>query len=175
MNLLVILFTLLIGIFLILYFLTKPKRVKKKSTASRTVQIDSKEKNRSKIYRHIYAKDGLITESIYEGYPTGKTLYESFMETVSNIPSNDCLGTRINDGDYKWISYKDLETRGTLFGSGLLQIGAKPKELIGIFSGNNEEWAVTDRGLIMYSMTSVPLYQVRIKKKNFFNFFPSRR
>eukprot|EP01080_Neovahlkampfia_damariscottae_P001659 gene1659-429_t len=159
MSWLLILFTSFLGLFIFLYILTKPKRRKQHLDHPKVVQIDSKEKNRSKIYRHFLSKDGLLTESSFKGYPSGKTLYESFMEAVEKRPSNDCLGTRMNDGGYNWITYKDLEQRATLFGSGLLQIGAKSKELIGIFSGNNEEWTVSDRALIMYSMTSVPLYQ----------------
>jgi hypothetical protein len=127
-----------------------------------SIQLDNKVKNRGKIYRHPGAKDGLKSKSPYEGIPESTTLYESFMTSVEKCGDNNCLGTRNNDGPYEWKTYKQVEKLGTQFGSGLVKLGLKPQSMFGIFAQNSEKWVIADRGSVLYNMTTVPLYEVKL-------------
>lgn len=46
-------------------------------------------------------------------------------------------------GDYKWMTYNELDVEVTLFGSGLAALGQQPKNTIAIFCETRAEWMIT--------------------------------
>ncbi len=69
-------------------------------------------------------------------------------------------------GKYKWRSYLEVWDLATHVARGIEKLGLAAQQeykgatlrLLGIYSKNREEWAITDFGCWMMSITSVPLY-----------------
>uniref|UniRef100_A0A673ZUK3 Arachidonate--CoA ligase n=1 Tax=Salmo trutta TaxID=8032 RepID=A0A673ZUK3_SALTR len=84
-----------------------------------------------------------------------KTMYEVFQRG-----DGPCLGSRLPDKPYKWLSYKEVTTRAEYLGSGLLSQGCTPSpdQFIGVFAQNRPEWIISELACYTYSMVVVPLY-----------------
>uniref|UniRef100_A0A4W5JX65 Arachidonate--CoA ligase n=1 Tax=Hucho hucho TaxID=62062 RepID=A0A4W5JX65_9TELE len=76
------------------------------------------------------------------------------------IREGPCLGSRLPDKPYKWLSYKEVTTRAEYLGSGLLSQGCTPSpdQFIGVFAQNRPEWIISELACYTYSMVVVPLY-----------------
>lgn len=48
--------------------------------------------------------------------------------------------------------------RAKNFGSGMIALGARPRDLIGIYSQNRPEWILYEQGCYCFSLVVVPLY-----------------
>jgi len=73
------------------------------------------------------------------------------------------LGTRTykadgSRGPYQWQTYGDVAKRVAAFGSGLVALGLRRGECVGVISVNRAEWMVTDVTCAVQSFVSVPLY-----------------
>ncbi|XP_036445024.1 long-chain-fatty-acid--CoA ligase 6 isoform X1 [Colossoma macropomum] len=89
-----------------------------------------------------------------------KTLYEVFQRGLHISGDGPCLGSRLPNQPYKWLSYKEVMTRAEHLGSGLLSQGCQPNsdQLIGVFAQNRPEWIIAELSCYTYSMVVVPLY-----------------
>uniref|UniRef100_A0AAR2KU56 Arachidonate--CoA ligase n=1 Tax=Pygocentrus nattereri TaxID=42514 RepID=A0AAR2KU56_PYGNA len=89
-----------------------------------------------------------------------KTLYEVFQRGLHISGDGPCLGSRLPNQPYKWLSYKEVMTRAEHLGSGLLSQGCRPNsdQLIGVFAQNRPEWIIAELSCYTYSMVVVPLY-----------------
>lgn len=45
-------------------------------------------------------------------------------------------------GEYKWLTYGDLNEQATHFGRGLRELGHKPRQNVAIFAETRAEWMV---------------------------------
>ncbi|XP_063288208.1 long-chain-fatty-acid--CoA ligase 4 isoform X1 [Pelobates fuscus] len=151
------------------YFLTNAK--KKKAMAKRIKAKPMSDKPGSP-YRAISHLDSLATIDI----PGADTLDKLFQHAVANFGKRDCLGTRelLNEenemqpngkvfkkliqGDYKWLSYEDVNVKVTNFGSGLAALGLKPKSTVAIFCETRAEWMITAQACFKYNFPLVTLY-----------------
>uniref|UniRef100_A0AAY4E6G2 Arachidonate--CoA ligase n=1 Tax=Denticeps clupeoides TaxID=299321 RepID=A0AAY4E6G2_9TELE len=70
-----------------------------------------------------------------------KTLYEVFRRGLHVSGDGPCLGSRLPNQPYKWLSYKEVTARAEHIGSGLLEEGCKPcpDQFIGVFAQNRPE------------------------------------
>ena len=64
-------------------------------------------------------------------------------------------GTR---GPYQWQSYGDVAKRVANLGSGLLALGLRRGESVGVISVNRAEWLITDVACATHALVTVPLY-----------------
>ncbi|XP_029555628.1 long-chain-fatty-acid--CoA ligase 6 isoform X1 [Salmo trutta] len=89
-----------------------------------------------------------------------KTMYEVFQRGLHIAGDGPCLGSRLPDKPYKWLSYKEVTTRAEYLGSGLLSQGCTPSpdQFIGVFAQNRPEWIISELACYTYSMVVVPLY-----------------
>uniref|UniRef100_A0A3B4A7D6 long-chain-fatty-acid--CoA ligase n=1 Tax=Periophthalmus magnuspinnatus TaxID=409849 RepID=A0A3B4A7D6_9GOBI len=71
-----------------------------------------------------------------------------------------CLGSRLPNQPYKWLSYREVNARAEHLGSGLLHQGCQPNpnQFIGVFAQNRPEWFISEMACYTYSMVVVPLY-----------------
>lgn len=58
----------------------------------------------------------------------------------------------------QWINYDEALLRAKNFGSGMMALGVRPKQLVGIYSQNRPEWILYEQGCYCYSLVVVPLY-----------------
>jgi long-chain acyl-CoA synthetase len=77
---------------------------------------------------------------------------QNFLGTRKPIPNTDKVG------DYEWESYSQVAKRRDNFASGLVLLGAKPTNNIGIYSINRAEWLITDLACQAIKCPSVALY-----------------
>jgi long-chain acyl-CoA synthetase len=100
------------------------------------------------------------TEGLVTQLPDGvTTLADNWSRAVKKYGKNPCLGMiKKGDSQYTFLTYEQVNVRVKNFGSGLINLGFKPKDFIGIFSINRTEWVITEQANNMYGMTLVPLY-----------------
>lgn len=109
-------------------------------------------------------------------YPECDTLDKVFKHAANKFSMSKCLGTReilseedevqpngkvfkkVILGEYKWLTYEDVLTLASKFGSGLSAIGQKPKKNIAIFCETRAEWMITAQACFMYNFPIVTLY-----------------
>ncbi|KAM7398328.1 hypothetical protein PAMA_006303 [Pampus argenteus] len=89
-----------------------------------------------------------------------KTMYEVFQRGLHISGDGPCLGSRLPNQPYKWMSYKEVTARAEYLGSGLLHQGCQPNpdQFIGVFAQNRPEWIISELACYTYSMVVVPLY-----------------
>jgi len=73
------------------------------------------------------------------------------------------LGTRYYEqdgsrGDYVWQTYEQVQAMSRQFGSGLVSLGHKKNDNIGIFAENRAEWVISQLGIFSQSFRVVSLY-----------------
>lgn len=116
---------------------------------------------------------GDLTTSLFEDC---ETLDDLFLRAVQSYGPRDCLGTRelLNEedemqpngksfkkvimGNYNWITFEEVYTKATNFGSGLLGIGQKPRKNCLIFAETKAEWMIAAQACIKYNFPVVTLY-----------------
>ena len=97
----------------------------------------------------------------------GKTLFESFQYSCSQYPNGPFLGTREKTdegfGQYKWMTYGQVEERVRRIGWGLAGLGLNEKDrnghsFLGIYGKNSADWVMMDLACIHQDIISVPIY-----------------
>ena len=81
-----------------------------------------------------------------------KLLRKSAMEW----PETVAQFSRKKDGEFEPVTYRELYQKALDFGAGLLSIGIKRGDLIGLISDNRKEWLQADMGIMAIGATDVP-------------------
>jgi len=114
---------------------------------------------------------------MYEDEDGGcKTVWELFQAGVKKFPDNELFGTRVYELDekkseyvkndkgfpnrkkYFWETYTQTNEIVAGLGSGLLELGAKQGDNIGIFANNRAEWMQASLATYSQNMRTVSLY-----------------
>ncbi|KAG1439545.1 hypothetical protein G6F56_012263 [Rhizopus delemar] len=116
-----------------------------------------KKEGESVPYRHFKFADKLVDHP--EGVLTAWDLYDHGYKLAGDKPF---MGTRrIEDGvakEYVWQSHPEVRARILNFGKGLIQLGLKHQEAIGVYSVNKPEWTITELSSYRESFIIVALY-----------------
>ncbi|SIT98075.1 long-chain acyl-CoA synthetase [Epilithonimonas bovis DSM 19482] len=87
-----------------------------------------------------------------------KRTFDFFALAMEKFPKDDCLATK-KSGSWIRTSTLELLNQGDKISRGLLKLGIKPGDKIGLISSNNRtEWAVMDLGLSQIGVVTVPVY-----------------
>ncbi|XP_037117441.1 long-chain-fatty-acid--CoA ligase 4 isoform X1 [Syngnathus acus] len=123
-------------------------------------------------YRSVDHFDTLAKEDL----PGKNTLDKLFAFAVERFGDSPCLGTRevlseenemqpngkifkkLILGDYKWLSYNQIDSLASQFGSGLTALGQKPKSTIAIFCETRAEWMITAQTCFRHNFPLVTFY-----------------
>ncbi|KAM9498478.1 long-chain-fatty-acid--CoA ligase 4-like isoform 2-T6 [Salvelinus alpinus] len=123
-------------------------------------------------YRCVENFDNLARED-FEGKDTLDKLFEHAVQRFGNA---DCLGTRelLNEenemqpsgkifkklilGEYRWLSYDEVDQIISHLGSGLAALGQQPKSTIAIFCETRAEWMITAQACFRRNFPLVTLY-----------------
>ncbi|RKP38348.1 hypothetical protein BJ085DRAFT_22103 [Dimargaris cristalligena] len=97
------------------------------------------------------------------GAPEGiNSLYDNFVRGVKLGGDDPFLGIRKmtngQAGAYEWLSYNQVYTRVKNFGAGLIHLGLKPQDSLGLYSVNRIEWTIGEQAAYMHNFVTVPLY-----------------
>ncbi|KAM9356635.1 long-chain-fatty-acid--CoA ligase 4 [Symphorus nematophorus] len=111
-----------------------------------------------------------------EDFPGKDTLDKLFNHAVQRFGPAQCLGTRdvlseeneiqpsgkvfkkLILGEYRWLSYDELDTIISEFGSGLAALGQQPKSNIAIFCETRAEWMITAQACFRRNFPLVTFY-----------------
>lgn len=135
-------------------------------TVAQATQVGDDIKSSTKAFRAKPYSEKLINILRFpedEGKCDITTLWEAFQRGVTKFPDNNMLGTRsfLEDGSrgpFTWDSFKSVNEVAQQIGSGLVAIGAKGGDNVGIYSINRAEWIWTLLGLYSQNMRVVSLY-----------------
>ncbi|KAI0968265.1 acetyl-CoA synthetase-like protein [Xylaria arbuscula] len=137
----------------------------------------------SQPYRHIKAKDGFITRPS----PEIATIYDLFTTTAKKYGDKAAIGSRslvkthtetkkvpkVVDGvktevekqwsyfelsPYKFLTYKEYETRALNVGAGLRKLGLEPGDRIHIFASTSANWLCMSHGSSSQSIVIATAY-----------------
>ncbi|KAI0199861.1 acetyl-CoA synthetase-like protein [Astrocystis sublimbata] len=137
----------------------------------------------TKPYRHVKAKNGFITRPS----PEIATIYDLFTSSAKKYPSKPAIGTRtlvkthveakkvpkIVDGvktevekkwtyfelsPYKFLTFKEYETRALNVGAGLRKLGLGSGDRIHIFASTSANWLCLSHGAASQSITIATAY-----------------
>ena len=81
---------------------------------------------------------------MFEKYNLTKpdNLVDLFEQSVKMYPDRPCLGTKNRDGEYEWITYREMGRRIDNLRGGLAAMGLKKGDAVGIIANNCVDWAV---------------------------------
>ncbi|KPP65062.1 hypothetical protein Z043_116547, partial [Scleropages formosus] len=152
LHLIIWLYTLLT--FIPWYFITGAR---KKQAVARRVKARSMSGLAEGPYRSVDCFGSLATID----FPGKDTLDKLFELAVQRFGTADCLGTRellseenevqpngkifkkLILGQYKWLSYQEVDVAAKHLGSGLAALGQKPRNTIAIFCETRAEWMIS--------------------------------
>ena len=86
-----------------------------------------------------------------------KTSLASFLDNSQRLSNNPFLHQPDN-GQWKTLSFSDVEQQARTIASGLLNKGLVKGDRVGILAKNTAEWFVVDLAIMMAGMISVPIY-----------------
>lgn len=115
-----------------------------------------------------------------------RTLYETFRRGSYESNNGPCLGWRdsltspyqvsanasvrfphferifidfpFSFAELQWMNFNETLLKAKNFGSGLITLGVRPHELVGIYCQNRPEWILFEQGAYCYSLVVVALY-----------------
>lgn len=123
-------------------------------------------------YRSLDHFDSLARED----FPGKNTLDKLFQHAVQRFGEAHCLGSReilseenetqpsgkvfkkLILGEYRWLSYNELDSIVSEFGSGLAALGQQPKSTIAIFCETRAEWMITAQACFRCNFPLVTFY-----------------
>ncbi|XP_078736341.1 LOW QUALITY PROTEIN: long-chain-fatty-acid--CoA ligase 4-like [Lampetra fluviatilis] len=123
-------------------------------------------------WRAVGREDGLSSA----GFEDAPTLDRFFLRGVRGHAESDCLGTRqvlseedewqpngrvfkkVILGDYRWISFRELDTRAENFGRGLVALGHEARRPVALFCETRAEWMLVAQACFKYNFPVVTLY-----------------
>eukprot|EP01087_Luapelamoeba_hula_P016578 TRINITY_DN510_c0_g1_i1.p1 TRINITY_DN510_c0_g1~~TRINITY_DN510_c0_g1_i1.p1 ORF type:complete len:696 (-),score=85.33 TRINITY_DN510_c0_g1_i1:38-2125(-) len=158
-----------LGLVLIyLFFFKKPSRTcrirmgpRPTKYAKQSREVSPKKPGEGAVRRGSEAPEGELLSTLKGGRVT--TLYQSFQNARSNFGAYPCLGTRSFESDgsrghFQWKSFMEIANKRNHFAAGLTHLGVKPRDCVGIYAKNREEWIVTEQACYASSFVLVSFY-----------------
>ena len=105
-----------------------------------------------------------------------ETLADAMKWATQKYGPNPCMGTReiiaeldevqpngkmfkkYELGDYRWISYEDLDSTSDYFGRGLRQLGLQPRQKLCVFADTRAEWMIAAQACFKQTFPIATLY-----------------
>jgi len=85
-----------------------------------------------------------------------KTIVQFFEDSVNKFADNVFMWEKI-DGIYKGTTYKEIREQVYLFGAGLISLGIKKGDRVGLISEGRNAWLVSELGILYAGAANVPL------------------
>jgi len=86
-------------------------------------------------------------------------LVELIENSVEKYADNKLFGTKNKDGEYEWITYRDVGKRIDNLRGGLNQAGIEKGDAVGIIANNRKEWAVAAFATFGLGGRYIPMYE----------------
>ncbi len=89
-------------------------------------------------------------------------LVEMFENSVNKYADRTCLGTKNSQGEYEWVTYREMGRRIDNLRGGLAAVGIKRGDAVGIISNNSVDWAVGHFATAGIGAFYVPMYEAEL-------------
>ena len=101
---------------------------------------------------------------MFEKYQLEKpdNLVELFEKSVKKYANRPYLGTKNTQGEYEWITYREIGSRVDNLRGGLASIGVKRGDAVGIICNNSIDWAVGHFAAVGLEAFYVPMYEAEL-------------
>ena len=91
-------------------------------------------------------------------------LVELIENSLEKYPDNAMFGTKNDEGEYEWVTYREVGERIDNLRSGLSQEGIKQGEAVGIIANNRTEWAISAYATFGLGGRFIPMYEKELVK-----------
>ena len=91
-------------------------------------------------------------------------LVELIENSVEKYPDNKMFGTKNTDGEYEWITYREVGKRIDNLRGGLSRAGIEKGDAVGIIASNRTEWAITAFATFGLGGRYIPMYEKELVK-----------
>ncbi|MBN2261371.1 MAG: AMP-binding protein, partial [Prolixibacteraceae bacterium] len=85
-----------------------------------------------------------------------KTIIELFETSVAKFSNNPYMWEKI-DGEYKSFTYSEIREQVFAFGAGLMSMGIKKGDRVGLLAEGRTDWIVAELGILYAGAVNVPL------------------
>ncbi|XP_056004487.1 long-chain-fatty-acid--CoA ligase 4-like isoform X3 [Ostrea edulis] len=158
-------------VFVPYYFLCKPykkmersRRIKSTSISGdpsgpyRAVEVGGNKKLATSLFEDCSTVDDLLKRAVqmFSSYKCLGT--RDLLSEEDEMQSNGKIFKKVIMGEYRWITFEDMFTRVSHFGSGLLATGQQPRKNVMIFCETKAEWMIAAQACFMYNFPVVTLY-----------------
>jgi long-chain acyl-CoA synthetase len=101
---------------------------------------------------------------MFEKYQLEKpdNLVELFENSVKKYADRQYLGTKNKQGEYEWVTYREIGRRVDNLRGGLASLGVKPGDAVGIICNNSVDWAVGHFASVGLGAVYVPMYEAEL-------------
>lgn len=89
-------------------------------------------------------------------------LVELLENSVKRFPERPFLGTKNKQGEYEWVTYREVGRRVDNLRAGLAGLGIKRGDAVGIISNNSTDWAVGHYATVGLGAFYVPMYEAEL-------------
>lgn len=97
-------------------------------------------------------------------YDKPDNLVELLQVSVARHEGNPLFGTKQADGEYRWITYREVGERIDALRAGLATLGVGPGDTVGIIAANCTEWAICAFAAFGRRARFIPMYPKELSK-----------
>jgi long-chain acyl-CoA synthetase len=91
-------------------------------------------------------------------------LVELIENSLEKYPDNAMFGTKNREGEYEWVTYREVGERIDNLRSGLSQAGINRGDAVGIIANNRTEWAISAYATFGLGGRFIPMYEKELNK-----------
>ena len=77
---------------------------------------------------------------------------------LDEVQPNGRMFKKFALGDYRWITYDELDSTADYFGRGLRNLGLEPREKICVFADTRAEWMITAQAAFKQGFPVATIY-----------------
>ncbi|TFG89775.1 MAG: long-chain fatty acid--CoA ligase, partial [Syntrophobacterales bacterium] len=101
---------------------------------------------------------------MFEKYKLEKpdNLVELFENSVKKYAHREYLGAKNTQGEYEWVTYREIGRRVDNLRGGLASLGVKRGDAVGIICNNSIDWAVGHFAVVGLGAFYVPMYEAEL-------------
>jgi long-chain acyl-CoA synthetase len=91
-------------------------------------------------------------------------LVDLIENSLEKYPDNKMFGAKNKDGEYEWITYREVGERIDNLRGGLGQAGIEKGDAVGIIANNRKEWAIAAYATFGLGGRYIPMYEKELVK-----------